>query len=320
MVATANKGLEQPARGSNVGVWDTPMNANAGIIDNSFGGVATVALTNSNVILSSAQYQCVFLNFTGTITANIIITMPNVGSFYTVQNRTVGNFTVTLATTVSGGEGVGCPPYEPFDIMTDGTNVRFRNFGRVGSYWDYGGSSSPLWLAACTVPPYLNCDGTTFSSATYPALATVLGGTTLPDSRGRARFVLNQGQSRITSGSSTGGLDGNTLFAAAGAQTTTLSSQNMPSILVTDPGHYHETFASTSPGSSGTLGSTSYAAMSLNSGLLGAYIIAGTAATYPTVGRGSSDATGITAGSTAPTNFSAIPPAYVGGMTFIRSA
>lgn len=297
---TANKNLEQPGRGDQVGTWDTPVNNNMSIIDDSFGGTATIALTNSNVTLSAAQYECAMIVFTGTITANIAITFPYVGSLYTIENRTAGAFSITLQTTNASAEIIACPPYEPFDILTRASTagVRYRNLGKVGSYLDYGGSSVPLWVSACTIPPYLNCDGTSFSSATYPALATIFGGTTLPDARGRYRAALNQGQSRITSGTSTGGVDGNTLFASGGAQTTTLSSQNVPPVPITDPGHLHT--ASQPAGATGNVAQT---------GTL-AFTIQNTGSAF----------TGITAGSTSPTNFSNLPPSYVGGLTLVRAA
>lgn len=37
---------------------------------------------------------------------------------------------------------------------------------------------------------FLECDGSTFTSSTYPALTRILGGTTLPDIRGRVRADL----------------------------------------------------------------------------------------------------------------------------------
>lgn len=180
---TTNKFLEEPARGDLVGTWDTAVNGNSDIIDAAFGGTTTLVLNNSNVSLSSGQYRNTFLTLTGTITANIAITLPLVGSVYTVENQTAGTFYITLQTTAAGSQVVGCPPYIPFSVKTstDG-NVKYMNLGGpVGGYMDWAGSSVPIWMTACTIPPYLNCDGTAFSSATYPALATVLGGTTLPN-------------------------------------------------------------------------------------------------------------------------------------------
>src|SRR5262245_55572367 len=115
MVATPNKGLEQPARGSLVGVWDTPVNSNMDIVDASLGGVAAIALTNSPVILSSAQYRNLYITFTGALSATCAITFPNVGSNYTIQNLTSNTsaFQVTLQTTVGGSQQIACPWGEP---------------------------------------------------------------------------------------------------------------------------------------------------------------------------------------------------------------
>lgn len=202
--------------GEEIATWGGVENTNTGILDASFGAVTTISLANSNVILSSAQYQSQFLFLSGAIGANVSITFPAIGSFYTIINETTGSsaFFITAKTTAAGGRVIGIPYGSMSDIMTDGTNVRFRNLPPAGAYWDYGGSSTPAWVTGCSVPPYLYCNGTTFSSATYPVLANIMG-TTLPDFRGRESFGLNDGTGRITSA---GGLDGNTLFATGGAQ------------------------------------------------------------------------------------------------------
>jgi len=315
-MATANKFLEQPARGSLPGVWDTPVNGNMGIIDNSFGGSVSIALNNSPVVLSSAQYQCLFITFTGALSGNCTISFPAVGSKYTVQNLTTNTSAFQVILQAGGTLGVGCPWGEPFDVMTDTSgNVKFCDLGRIGSYWDYAGSSVPAWVSACTVPPYLNCDGTSFSSATYPILATILGGTTLPDAKGRVRGTLNQGSGRITSGSSTGGVDGNTNLAAGGAQTVTLSSQNVPDVPLSQTAHSHTgLFTATSTteeylrrtGVSAGAGGISVTVPSLTGG--SGSMVSGSASIT------------ITAGSTSPTNFSILPPIYIGGITMVRAA
>ena len=317
MVFTPNKNLEQPARGSNVGVWDTPVNSNTGIIDNSFGGVATIPLVNTPVTLSAAQYQCVFLNFTGAISANIPITLPAVGSYYTVQNLTSNTsaFGLTMLTTAAGGQTIGIPPGEPIEIFTDGTNVKYRNLGRIGTYWDYAGSSVPAWVSACTVPPYLNCNGAAFSSATYPILATILGGTTLPDSQGRLRATLNQGTARITSGSSTGGVDGNTILSAGGAQTITLSSQNLPPVPIAQTAHSHDVNVTTSGANTSQFSGTIFANAGANVGRT----IDAPNTTMRSTTIGDTTIT-ITAGNASPTNYSNLPPLYIGGLTLNRAA
>lgn len=319
MVAyTTAIGLSEVANSSFVGTWDVPTNNNWIIADTVMGGVATIALNNSPVTLTVTQLQCSQIIFNSTLTGSVAITFPlgnpssspvsAVTKPYIIQNLCTGTsaFIITLQTTVAGGQVVACKPGDPFDVINDGTNIKFKNLGHVGSYWDYAGSSVPSWVTGCTVPPYLNCDGTSFSSATYPALATILGGTTLPDSRGRFRAALNQGQSRITSGSSTGGLDGNTAYSGGGSQTTTLSSQNVPPVPITDPGHTHTISSAT--------------AVLRLAGVSLAIAGAGNTTTTDLTNAINTAVTNITAGSATPTNFSNIPPAYIGGLTMIRSA
>ena len=296
---TANKNLEQVAHGGDVGTWDTPTNANWGIVDNSLGGVTTIPLTNAPVTLSAAQYQCAFITFTGALTGNVAITFPAVGSFYTIQNLTSNTSAFQVTLTTGAGQVIGCPWGEACDIFTDGTNVKFRSLAHhVGDYWDYGGSSVPAWVNACTVPPYLNCDGTSFSSATYPILTTIFGGTpTLPDSRGRARSALNQGSGRLTTAANA--VDGETLLAGGGG-TVTLSSVNLPNISfpVTDPGHTHSIPLSVSAGFAPGGGSLSYTPG-----------ITGSATTGITVNSG---------GSGTPVTLAT--PTFIGGITMIRAA
>lgn len=199
---TASKNLEQVARGGDLGTWDSPENSNWAIVDAALGQAAAIALNNSNVVLSTPQYQCNFITFNSTLSGSVSITFPT--SFtgpYSISNVCTGSsaFTITLTTTAAGGKVIACPAGEIFDIFNDGVNLSFRNLGRVGSYMDLGCSAVPGWISGCSVPPYLNCDGSTFTAATYPALAAILGSNVLPDSRGRSRFALNQGTGRLNS-------------------------------------------------------------------------------------------------------------------------
>ena len=299
MAFTANKNLETPANGAYVGTWDVPVNSNTTIIDASFGGVATVALTNSPVTLSAAQYQNTFITFTGALSGNCTITFPAVGSFYTIQNLTSNTsaFIVTLQTSAAGNEVISCMPREPFDIMTDGLNVRFRNLGPIGTYMDYAGSSAPSWVTNCSIPPYQNCDGTTFSSATYPILATILGGTTLPDLRGRTRFYNEQGTGRLGGASSGAGI---------GAATATIAQANLPNyaLTVTDPGHTHNiSVLDTVDGLPAA--AIRSAVAGLTATLTGAALINTTGVTVNSGGSG--------------TAFSILSPGLVSGLTLIRS-
>jgi hypothetical protein len=198
---TVNTSLAVPVRGTDTGTWDTPVNGNFTSIDAMMGGVTTVALTSSPVTLLSSQALVNVIRLTGTLTSSAVtITLPGIYKSWTIDNQIVNSpssFAVTLVST-SGTSIIGCPPGTQ-DVFYDGTTVNYRNLGRVGEYWDYAASVVPTWVTASTKPPYLNCNATTFSSATYPILANLLGTTTLPDSRGRVRAVLNQGTARLNS-------------------------------------------------------------------------------------------------------------------------
>ncbi len=198
---TPNLQLEEVARGGDLGTWDTPTNANWSIMDSCIGNITTIGLNNSNVLLSATQYQSKTITFNSTLTASVVITFPT--SFtksYEIQNLCTGTsaFTITMTTTAAGGQAICAPPGENVDIINDSVSLKYRNLDRIGVYVDFAATSVPGWISGCTVPPYLNCNGTTFSSATYPQLATILGSTTVPDSRGRTRYAADAGTGRIS--------------------------------------------------------------------------------------------------------------------------
>jgi len=299
---TPNIQLEEPARGDQVGVWDTPVNNNMTLIDLVVGGITTISGAAGSVVLSAAQFQAKTITFNSTLTGSVAITFPT--SFtksYEIQNLCTGSsaFIITLGTTAAGGQVIGVAPGEITECLNDGTNLKYRNLGRVGNYWDYAGSSVPAWVSGCTIPPYLACTGGTFSATTYPTLAVILGSTTLPDTRGRVGFAVDAGAGRISSAAT--GFSGSSVGASGGAQATTLSSQNMPPIQITDPGHIH--------------GITTGNIISLGGG--GNNF--GGGSFQPVQPVVASAFTGITAGSSSPTSFTNLPPAYIFGITMIRA-
>jgi microcystin-dependent protein len=75
--------------------------------------------------------------------------------------------------------------------------------------------------SASAGPGYLLMDGSSFSAATYPELATYLGGTTLPDYRGRVLVGRDAAQ-----------VEFDTLGEVGGAKTHLLTEAEMPS-------HFH---------------------------------------------------------------------------------
>lgn len=140
------------------------------------------------------------------------MTLPIPG-YTIIENLTTGAFVLSFRA-IGAGQIIAIQQGSAKHVYNDGTNVRFVNLPDVGTYLDIANNSVPSWIAACTIPPYLNCDGSTFSAATYPYLNTFLGGNTLPDTRGRARYALSQGTGRLTTAGA--GIDGTTFLASGG--------------------------------------------------------------------------------------------------------
>lgn len=304
---TINTSLAVPTRGSDTGTWDVPVNGNFNSIDAMMGSVTSVALTSAAVTLLSSQTLVSVIRFTGTLNANVTVTLPGIYKSWTIDNQIVNSpssFAVTLVST-SGASVLGCPP-GPQDVFYDGTTINYRNLGRIGEYWDYCGSTVPTWVTASTKPPYLNCNATVFSSATYPVLANLLGTTTLPDSRGSFRATLNQATGRLTAAA--GGVDGNTAYARGGTDSVVLNTTQIPSHAhansLNDPGHTHShnaaLNAATSTTGGGGFGIVGVVAATINANFTGMTI------TNAAAGGGASH--------------SSIGPTYIGGITMIRAA
>ena len=225
---TLNSGLIVPNTGDLVGTWGSAaVNPDFVAIDGFLGGVQTVSAAGASPITLTSpvgytptpspgptQSQNGVIRFSGALTGNVQITLPLPG-FAILENLTTGAFVLSFRA-IGAGQVIAIPQGSCRHVYNDGTNVRFVNLPDVGVYWDIAASSVPAWISACTIPPWLNCNGATFSAATYPYLNNFLGGNTLPDYQGRAGYYLNQGTGRLTAGGA--GIDGNTLFAAGGTQ------------------------------------------------------------------------------------------------------
>lgn len=255
---TTNTLFAVPTRGSDPGTWDVPVNANSTALDGYIGGVVTVSLSNAPVTLTAPtgvptpgagpfQSQNRILKFTGTLTSNVAVTLPLPGE-YTIQNLTTGNFIVTF-NAASAGNIVSTPQGSIMHVFCDGSNVWLVKNQIPGALTFMGGVSAiPAWIAGCTIPPYLLCDGTIYNTSVYPALGTLYGsnfggnGTTtfgVEDLRGRVPLAYDGTGTRITVAGS--GINGQVLGASADNQSVTLTTAQMPAHnhAITDPGHNH---------------------------------------------------------------------------------
>lgn len=216
-----------------MGTWDVPINGDMTIIDAILGSVTTVALTNVPVTLTATQAQVAVLRFTGTLTGNVAITLPQ-QAFYLVQNQCSGAFVVTLKS-ASPGNIIAIPRGNAYQVFNDGTDLSFVNLGETGQTKFWYASALPTWVTSCTVQPYLACDGATFNATTYAALNALLGGNTLPDLRSYTQIPLDTfgtaagAAGRIgTVNTGNGTIVGATLGTSGGRSTNTLLLANLP--------------------------------------------------------------------------------------------
>lgn len=201
--------MNVPTRGSDAGTWDIPLNGNSSAIDGYVGGVQLISVSGSPITLTApsgaptpsggpTQAQNAILSFTGALTTNVQVTLPLPGS-YIVENLTTGNFVVTFAA-ANSGQVIAVEQGQYQRIYNNGTNVKFSGLKAIGEISIWAGlSAMPAWVGACSVPPYLLCDGSIHNFSTYPYLGARLQGafggngiTTfgVPDLRGRLSAAL----------------------------------------------------------------------------------------------------------------------------------
>ena len=106
-------GIELMATGENAGTWGTKTNANLNLVEqlaggfktlSIAGGAQTTALTVADGALTGTA-QARMIEFTGTITGNQIVTIPNdVVNFYILKNGTSGAYTVQFKYATGSGD------------------------------------------------------------------------------------------------------------------------------------------------------------------------------------------------------------------------
>jgi len=154
--------LELMVTGENAGTWGTKTNTNLNLLQQAIagyqdisiaGGAQTTALVMTDATISNARNAV--LKFSGTITGNQIVTMPDgIEKTYILYNGTSGAFTVQFKT----ASGTG-PTFSTTDkgfklVYSDGTNVTDVPLGVPGgsntqiqfnSSGSFGGSANLTW-------------------------------------------------------------------------------------------------------------------------------------------------------------------------------
>jgi hypothetical protein len=123
--------LELMVTGENSGTWGDITNTNLVLLQQSIagyeevsiaGGAQTTALVMSDATLSNARNAVI--KFTGTITGNQIVTVPNgIEKTYTFINGTSGNFTVQIKTVSGTGTTFAATDKTIKLVYSDGTDI-----------------------------------------------------------------------------------------------------------------------------------------------------------------------------------------------------
>jgi|TARA_R100001079_G_scaffold75960_1_gene40839 hypothetical protein len=128
-------GVELQATGENAGTWGTKTNTNLQIIEQISGGYTTQAVNGTGATTLSvsdgstgATLSHRMIEFTGTITGNITVTIPlDVQNFYFLRNSTSGSYTVEFKYVSGSGDSFTFAAADKGDALVfatanDGTN------------------------------------------------------------------------------------------------------------------------------------------------------------------------------------------------------
>jgi len=150
---TTNLRVEKMANGENDTTWGTKTNTNWEMIEQAVSGVASVAMTDAEYTLTTAnaatdEARNMVITMTGTLTANRNVIVPSVDKLYVVKNSTTGGFSIVVKT--AAGTGITIPNGETATVYCDATNVVLAQTGGLTTQILVGGGASalPVWTAA----------------------------------------------------------------------------------------------------------------------------------------------------------------------------
>ena len=174
--------LELMETGANANTWGNNTNTNlqtvdaftAGYLSKSVAGSSNVTLTTANAD-PTAESSNKVLEFTGALTGNITVFVPQVENNYLVYNNTSGSYTLDVAAT--GGSGVGITQGSYEWVYCDGTYIKIANVG-------YETTNASL-LSSGTL-----ADARLSANVTLNNASTISAGT-LDDARLTANVTLN---------------------------------------------------------------------------------------------------------------------------------
>lgn len=138
------------------------------ILEDSIANVLTSAVTGGTLDLSgspppaaASQVRYYSLKFTGVLTSNQTVIVPNLTKMWLVENLTTGSFSLFIKTT--SGTATQIPQGTMKYVRCDGANgVKRADFNEIGRAEDFFLTTAPSG--------YMECDGSLISRANFPDL------------------------------------------------------------------------------------------------------------------------------------------------------
>ena len=192
MTTTTNKGLTDPAYGDLN--WNVPLNANFDIIDKALGSAVDISVTGltGTQTLTATQYQNLILNFTGTLTANLIYQVPStVGGQWIISNNTTGAYTITFRTGAAG-TSVVVPRFETgITVHSNGTDVYQGGNSNFVTVKDFGAIGDGTTDDTAAIQAALNAASNVyFPSGTYSVVSVNLNANQTIHGDGASSIIL----------------------------------------------------------------------------------------------------------------------------------
>ena len=188
-------GIELMATGENAGTWGTKTNANLNLIEQLTGGFATVSIAggagttaldiDDGALTGTAQQR--IIEFTGSITGNRIVTIPNdVETFYILKNSTSGAYTVQFKYATGSGSST------TFSATDKGTKIVYAsaNDGTNPDIVDVMANSSEIAVTNSNPIKFQDADNSAFVGIDAPATVSGSYTLTLPAAVGSASQAL----------------------------------------------------------------------------------------------------------------------------------
>ena len=124
---TNRLGLEKQTDGENPNSWGAILNTNViDLIDDAIAGYEIVSVSSTGIVLSDSngtidQSRNAALEFAGTLTANVTITIPDEEKTYFIRENTTGSFAVQMKTV--GGTALNLVQGENTFVACNGTSI-----------------------------------------------------------------------------------------------------------------------------------------------------------------------------------------------------